>query len=183
MNILLILINFLTKKKYNILLIKQPNTFKYLQYCSSKEEVKVKFKELALKLHPDKGGNLADMQQLNVEYQYITKVNPMLPISVPAKTYRQTYTTPKQQARPEPVYTQPSVLDWEDFKFTIDTLLEQIKTDKKNEASLYFTYIDFVIANGLKTNRKQLEYIAIKLGYKSGWAYYKEQELAKQKLI
>jgi curved DNA-binding protein CbpA len=167
------------------MLMKRPE-FKYLQYCTNKEEVKSKFKELALRFHPDRGGNVNDMQQLNSEYQFISKANPLLPISVPSKTtYTSTFTPPPKQApkQEEPVYKAPVILDWDSFKFMIDAMLDSIRQTKKAEASLYFNFVDFLILNKLKTSRKQLEYIAIVLKYKSGWAFYKEKELKEQGLV
>jgi hypothetical protein len=157
--------------------------FKYLNYCSDKDEVKSKFKELALQFHPDRGGNTSDMQQLNVEYQYINKVNPMLPIETPRFTSRP-FTQQQRTNTPPPRPTPPRpILEWDIFKATIDMMLASIKQAGKSENSLYFNYIDFLILNKLKTDRKQLEYIAIVLGYRAGWAFFKETELKKQGLI
>jgi hypothetical protein len=170
----------MVKEPRDMLLMRRPD-FKYLNYCSTKEDVKAKFKELALQFHPDRGGDVREMQQLNVEYQYINKVNPLLPIDKPVFTQR-----PQQPPRPNTPPPPPpitNILDWETFKMVVDTMLVQIKSAGKSETSLYFNYIDFIIANNLKTSRKQLEYIAIVLKYKSGWAFYKEQDLRKQNLI
>ena len=45
----------------------------YFKNCSSLEEVKKLYKELALKYHPDRGGDTATMQQINLEYESICK--------------------------------------------------------------------------------------------------------------
>lgn len=44
--------------------------------CQSLDEVKKRYKELALKYHPDRGGSTETMQQINAEYQSIIK-NPI----------------------------------------------------------------------------------------------------------
>jgi hypothetical protein len=43
--------------------------------CTTIEEVKKRYKELAVLHHPDKGGDLRTMQELNAEYQRIIKSN------------------------------------------------------------------------------------------------------------
>jgi hypothetical protein len=45
----------------------------YFNTCKNLEEVRKLYKELALKNHPDKGGDTATMQEINAEYQYIFK--------------------------------------------------------------------------------------------------------------
>jgi hypothetical protein len=49
---------------------------KYLYNCHTLEEVKRKYKELAMLHHPDRGGNTAIMQEINNEYEEIQK-NPL----------------------------------------------------------------------------------------------------------
>jgi len=48
----------------------------YFQNCTTLEEVKRRYKELAMQHHPDKGGNTATMQDINNEYESIRK-NPI----------------------------------------------------------------------------------------------------------
>ncbi len=43
---------------------------KYFNNCTTKEEVKSLFKTLAKEHHPDKGGDTATMQAINLEYAY-----------------------------------------------------------------------------------------------------------------
>jgi len=45
----------------------------YFSSCCTLEEVKSRFKELAMQHHPDKGGDTATMQQINAEYESIIK--------------------------------------------------------------------------------------------------------------
>lgn len=45
----------------------------YFLICTSLEEVKKKYKELAFKFHPDKGGDTAIMQAINIEYAFVVK--------------------------------------------------------------------------------------------------------------
>ena len=60
--------------------IYSPNTntmnIKYFYDCHSLEDVKRKYKELAMLHHPDRGGNTATMQEINNEYEEIQK-NPL----------------------------------------------------------------------------------------------------------
>jgi hypothetical protein len=46
---------------------------KYFNECPTIELVKQKYRELALIFHPDRGGNLEDMQALNAEYHSVLK--------------------------------------------------------------------------------------------------------------
>ena len=45
----------------------------FFKDCTSLDEVKKLYKELALKHHPDRGGETATMQQINAEYESILK--------------------------------------------------------------------------------------------------------------
>ena len=45
----------------------------FFKDCTSLDEVKKRYKELALKHHPDRGGETATMQQINSEYESILK--------------------------------------------------------------------------------------------------------------
>jgi len=45
----------------------------FFKDCISLDEVKKRYKELALKHHPDQGGETAMMQQINAEYESILK--------------------------------------------------------------------------------------------------------------
>lgn len=47
--------------------------FIYFGNCKTIEEVKRLYKELALKYHPDKGGDTKTMQAINTEYNHIRK--------------------------------------------------------------------------------------------------------------
>ena len=53
---------------------------KYFYNCHALEEVKRKYKELAMLHHPDKGGDTATMQEINNEYEEIQK-NPLFDFS------------------------------------------------------------------------------------------------------
>jgi curved DNA-binding protein CbpA len=43
----------------------------YFRDCKNLQEVKKLYRDLALKLHPDKGGNTQDMQELNAAYEAV----------------------------------------------------------------------------------------------------------------
>jgi curved DNA-binding protein CbpA len=43
----------------------------YFKDCKNLQEVKKLYRDLALKLHPDKGGNTQDMQELNAAYEAV----------------------------------------------------------------------------------------------------------------
>jgi curved DNA-binding protein CbpA len=53
---------------------------KYFYDCRTLEEVKRKYKELAMLHHPDRGGNTATMQEINNEYEEVRK-NPLFDFS------------------------------------------------------------------------------------------------------
>lgn len=44
---------------------------KFFQDCQTKEEVKKLYRELAKQFHPDHGGDLVTMQQINNEYTFV----------------------------------------------------------------------------------------------------------------
>ena len=44
-----------------------------LQNCSSLEEIKRAYRSLALKFHPDRGGNEEHMKVINEAYEYLVK--------------------------------------------------------------------------------------------------------------
>src|SRR5687768_6554510 len=43
---------------------------KFFSTCSTIDEVKKLYRQLAKELHPDKGGSVTDMQELNKEYSF-----------------------------------------------------------------------------------------------------------------
>ena len=44
-----------------------------LQNCSSLEEIKRAYRKLALRFHPDRGGNEEKMKAVNLAYEYLIK--------------------------------------------------------------------------------------------------------------
>ena len=53
---------------------------KYFSDCHTLEEVKRRYKELAMQHHPDRGGDTATMQDINKEYENVIK-NPFFSFS------------------------------------------------------------------------------------------------------
>lgn len=47
---------------------------KYFKDCNTLEELRKQYKELLKTHHPDNGGNVADMQEVNAEYDQLFKV-------------------------------------------------------------------------------------------------------------
>ncbi|MDM8565096.1 hypothetical protein QUF74_05530 [Candidatus Halobeggiatoa sp. HSG11] len=45
----------------------------YFKNCKTVEEAKKLYRQLAMKNHPDRGGNVETMQSINVEYQQLLK--------------------------------------------------------------------------------------------------------------
>jgi len=159
--------------------IKRPNTFKFLTSFSTIDDAKNKYRQLVVKMHPDKGGDVADMQQLNAEWDYIKKTNyiptPTRPVTPPPRT------TPPPQPKPrqEPVRVK---LDWEIATAVIDSLYAEAMKKGYKLGSIAFNFVEFVQNNNYMTNKKQMEYIAVKLNYRSGWAYHQVQDLKKKGL-
>jgi len=60
---------------------------KYFNSCTNLDEVKKLYRQLAFKLHPDKGGSNEEMAKLNEEYQYILKNPFMLSIYKPSNNF------------------------------------------------------------------------------------------------
>jgi len=75
--------------------------FIFLIGVRSEEECKRVYREKALKLHPDKGGNVEDMQQLNAEYQYAIKVKmwPLFNATIRTNTHAFTRETQERARR------------------------------------------------------------------------------------
>lgn len=48
-------------------------TTKYFNGCASLDEVKSRYKQLAMQYHPDRGGDKRIMQEINAQYEEITK--------------------------------------------------------------------------------------------------------------
>ena len=54
----------------------------YFENCYTSDEIKTRYRQWAMKLHPDKGGDAADFRQLQNQYESIQKVidrQPLLP--------------------------------------------------------------------------------------------------------
>ena len=47
---------------------------KYFKDCNTLEELRKQYKELLKAHHPDNGGNVADMQEINIEYDKLFKL-------------------------------------------------------------------------------------------------------------
>lgn len=62
----------------------------YFLSCRSLEEVKRKYKELALLHHPDRGGDTATMQEINAQYEAILK-NPIFAFSEQSEVDQQEF--------------------------------------------------------------------------------------------
>lgn len=206
--------------------------FRYLATCTTLEEAKKTYRQKAQELHPDRpAGSLVEMQQLNIEWDYIVKAKPQLPVqevqfsgyAEPRKTRRhkkqessfnandmfsgfeafkraaemaeqerawrreqeakhyKEQKTRQQAERPKTVNRVE--LDYDVAKVVIDSLLEEAVRLNKLKGSIYFSFVNFIKDNNHLTNRKQLEYMAVKLGYAIGWAFYKSEALKQEGLI
>ena len=65
---------------------------KWFQNVRNLDELRKEYRRLALLHHPDKGGNTADMQQINAEYDYLSKdlINSNSDFSEARKSYEYT---------------------------------------------------------------------------------------------
>lgn len=74
---------------------------KHLVNINTLEDLKKTFRVFAFKFHPDRGGNIEDMQQLNNEYSYLSEklsnlgneYNKTVPKGSPAEAYKKTEDT------------------------------------------------------------------------------------------
>ena len=62
----------------------------YFQNCKTLEEVKRRYKELAMKHHPERGGETAIMQEINNEYETVMK-NPLFSFTEQTEQDQQEY--------------------------------------------------------------------------------------------
>lgn len=62
----------------------------YFSGCRSLEEVKRRYKKLAMKHHPDRGGDTATMQDINNEYESVMK-NPFFSFSEQSEQEQQEF--------------------------------------------------------------------------------------------
>jgi len=51
----------------------QYKRYNYFQGCTTKEQLKKKHRELCMKLHPDKGGDINQFRQMQEEYEMLRK--------------------------------------------------------------------------------------------------------------
>lgn len=61
--------------------------YKFFKNVDSMEELKAQYKKLAFRHHPDKGGKVEDMQQINAEYDELLKRVRNIHKSADGKTY------------------------------------------------------------------------------------------------
>ena len=61
--------------------------YKFFKEVKTIEELKAQYKKLAFAHHPDRGGNTADMQQINNEYDEILKRVKNIHATADGKTY------------------------------------------------------------------------------------------------
>lgn len=84
---------------------------KWFRECSTLEEAKVLYKTLVMLHHPDKGGNLRDMQEINAEMDYI-KVVPSALAGSNASNWASDWSSSKNN----PPKNKAKARTWEDFE-------------------------------------------------------------------
>jgi len=62
----------------------------YFNNCTSLDEVKLRYKQLALQHHPDRGGDTRTMQAINLEYESIRK-NPQFQFNQASKEAKEDF--------------------------------------------------------------------------------------------
>lgn len=143
---------------------------KWFVTCATFEEVKKLYKTLVMQYHPDKGGSLQTMQEINVEYDMLKKDPSRLNVrnSNPFNTGRQT----QSNTRNYRTYT------WDDFNLKPGRYVCEISKIQENIEKQYVALV-FDIAEG-----KHKGYFArdpwyrhcIYLSYKTEWQIKKTKQ-------
>jgi len=163
------------------------------------EEVKDAYRKLAFTLHPDRGGNTKEFQQLYEEFTYIRDEKPGLPIIQPAAKKRDfTDYTARQR---EPDYTQPmsrrqrgspprsshtpdpSLINLDVFIMVVSKfmLAQEESSYKKNW--VWYQVKDYIKKNNRTMGIPHLNNMAIRMGFGPDWILYRMQELIKENLF
>lgn len=80
----------------------------YFDHCQTIEEIKVEYKRLASIHHPDKGGKLEIMQEINIEYAAYTNPAPRQARKYPKAERKAKYSSYSYQVTWDDVYSKPS---------------------------------------------------------------------------
>ena len=137
------------------------------------EELKKQYKQLALKHHPDIGGNLKDMQEINTEYDQLFEKLKNIHRSAEGRTY-----TSKEET------TEVGLI-------IVETTTEETTTEEPttNEASFieriknHDRYLLTVIGVSVAATELILVTVLILVLKNRSYRKKKEEELEKQKLI
>jgi len=126
----------------------------YFENISTKEELKKRFRKLCRELHPDAGGDHHAFIEMKTQYDNFLALNNFQAHERKSKS---------------------NFWGWKnevDNKDLIDRLLIIRMQRQRKPGWVYFAFVD----ECEDPTMEDFEYLAEKLGYKPGWAYFKHKE-------
>ena len=149
---------------------------KWFKTCSTLDEVKRLYKTLSMLHHPDLGGNLRDMQEINVEFDEIKKN----PHRLNEKDNARSWSDPFDNARKK------TTRSWDDFAEDLDlkpgSYTVRITGVKEREDKKYVALV-FDIDSGKHTGHFKFDpwyKHCIYLSYKNEYALKKTRETVRK---
>lgn len=143
---------------------------KWFAACATFEEVRRLYKALVMQHHPDKGGSLQDMQEINVEYDMLKKDPSRLNVRHNNPFDAGSWT--RNNTRNYRSYT------WDDFKIKPGRYVCEIKKVQENAEKQYVALV-FDIAEGKHKGRFVCDpwyRRCIYLSYKTEWQLKKTKQ-------
>jgi hypothetical protein len=132
----------------------------------SMDELKAAYRKSAALHHPDRGGNHQTMVGINEAYE---QAKWELERGRMRKNYRYSQPEPRSESRPKEHLHPKDLSQWIE---NIDLYIQIQEENDYKKAWLMFQLLD----SEIKPPIEAWEYLANKLGYKKGWAWYKYSE-------
>ena len=157
---------------------------KWFSECSTLEQAKALYKTLVMTHHPDRGGNLRDMQEINAEMDYIKAVPSALGDTV-SGNWSNDFRSKWSDGRKDPPYGKTKARTWDDFEndFTIKPGRYAVRiTGVRENAEKKYVALVFDIADGGHENYFRFEpwyRHCIYLSYGKDWQLKNTREIIK----